>query len=155
MQSQGISSHDIDEFSWYTLASASEGLRMFILSFPFNIFSSCYIYPGSFPHIRYNCLLLAVDINSLAPGRFEYSFIKTIFKLILAFDGWSLSYGIVLRCMSLDLTVDKSTLVQVMAWCRQATSHHLSQCWPRSLLPCSVTRPQWYQNSKRQIWYKR
>ena len=34
--------------------------------------------------------------------------------------------------MPLDLT-DKSTLVQVMAWCRQATSHCLSQCWPRSI----------------------
>ena len=45
--------------------------------------------------------------------------------------------------MSLDLTYDKSTLVQVMAWCRQATSHYLSQCWPRSLTPYGVTRPQW------------
>ena len=26
---------------------------------------------------------------------------------------------------------DKSTLVQVMTWCCQAKSHHLSQCWPR------------------------
>ena len=25
------------------------------------------------------------------------------------------------------------TLVQVMAWCRQATSHYLSHCWPRSM----------------------
>ena len=25
---------------------------------------------------------------------------------------------------------DKSTWVQVMAWCHQATSHYLSQCWP-------------------------
>ena len=33
--------------------------------------------------------------------------------------------------MPLYLTDDKSTLVQVMAWCRQATSHYLSQCWPR------------------------
>ena len=32
--------------------------------------------------------------------------------------------------MPWDLTEDKSTLVQVMAWCRQATSHYLSQCWP-------------------------
>ena len=31
-----------------------------------------------------------------------------------------------------DLTDDKSTLVQVMAWCHQATSHYLNQCWPRS-----------------------
>ena len=35
----------------------------------------------------------------------------------------------------------QSTLVQVMAWCRQATSHYLSQCWPRSLSPYGVTRP--------------
>ena len=44
--------------------------------------------------------------------------------------------------MSLDLTDDKSTLVQVMAWCHQATSHYLSQCWPRSL-SYGITRPQW------------
>ena len=43
----------------------------------------------------------------------------------------------------LDFADDQSTLVQVMAWCRQATSHYLSQCWPRSLLPYGVTRPQW------------
>ena len=30
-----------------------------------------------------------------------------------------------------------------MAWCRQATSHYLSQCWPRSLAPYGVTKPQW------------
>ena len=30
-----------------------------------------------------------------------------------------------------------------MAWCRQATSHYLNQCWPRSLPPYGVTRPQW------------
>ena len=27
----------------------------------------------------------------------------------------------------------KFTLAQIMAWCRQATSHYLNQCWPRSL----------------------
>ena len=56
--------------------------------------------------------------------------------------GWGISYEIALRWMPLDLT-DKSTLVQVMAWCRQETSHYLSQCWPRSMLPNGVTRPQW------------
>ena len=45
--------------------------------------------------------------------------------------------------MSQDLTDDKSTLVQVMAWCRQATSHHLNQWWPRSLSPYGVARIQW------------
>ena len=58
-------------------------------------------------------------------------------------DGWSVSCKIALIRMPLDLTDVKSTLVQVMAWYRQATSHYLSQCWPRSLLPYGVTRPQW------------
>ena len=31
---------------------------------------------------------------------------------------------------------------KAMAWCRQAISHYLSQCWPRSLAPYSVTRRQ-------------
>ena len=43
----------------------------------------------------------------------------------------------------MDFTDGKSTLVQVMAWCRQATSHYLSQCWLRSLSPYGVIRPQW------------
>ena len=30
-----------------------------------------------------------------------------------------------------------------MAGCCQATSHYLSQCWPRSMSPYGVTRPQW------------
>ena len=49
------------------------------------------------------------------------------------FDGWGISSK-----MSLDLTDGKSTMVQVMAWCRQATSHYLSQCWPRSVSPYQV-----------------
>ena len=49
--------------------------------------------------------------------------------------------------MPLDLTDDKSTLVQVMAWCFQSPSHYLSQCWPRSLSPYGVTRPQWVKTA--------
>ena len=37
----------------------------------------------------------------------------------------------------------QSTLVHVMAWCRQATSHYISQYWSRSMLPYGITRPQW------------
>ena len=81
--------------------------------------------------------------NSLAPGRFQINFRQVIFKLTLVNGGWGISYEISLRWMPLCLIVDKSTLVQVMAWCRQATSHYLSQCWPRSMLPNGVTRPQW------------
>ena len=58
-----------------------------------------------------------------------------IFKLISGTDGWDISCKIALRWMPLDLTDDKSTLVQVMTWCRQATSHYLSRCWPRFMSP--------------------
>ena len=54
--------------------------------------------------------------------------------------------------MPLDLTDDKSTLVQVMAWCRQATSHYLSQFWPRFMSPYGVTRPQWVNNLTQYIF---
>ena len=66
-----------------------------------------------------------------------------IFKLFSAIDGWGISCQIALRQMTLDLTYDKSTLVQVMAWCCQAPNHYLSQCWPRYLSPYGVPRLQW------------
>ena len=80
--------------------------------------------------------------NSLAPGKFEWNFRHVIFKQILVIDGWGICRAIALIWMSLDFTDDQSTLVQVMAWCRQATSHYLSQCWPRSFSPYGVTRAQ-------------
>ena len=82
------------------------------------------------------------NFNSLAPGRFQFIFRKVIFKLILENGGCDISSKITLRWTSLDLSDNKSTLDQVMAWCRQATSHYLNQCWPRSLPPYGVTRPQ-------------
>ena len=76
-------------------------------------------------------------------GDFKEIFRKVIFMLILVIDGWSISCKIVLKWMPMDFDDAKSTLVQVMAWCRQATSHYLSQCWPRSLSTYGVNRPQW------------
>ena len=72
-----------------------------------------------------------------------------IFKQISVIDDWGISCEIVLIWMSLDYTGDQSTLVQVMAWCHRATSHYLSQCWPRSLSPYDVIRPQWVNPSRR------
>ena len=83
-------------------------------------------------------------VNSLAPGKLEWHFRYLIFQIISVLDDLGIFCEIALRWMSLDLSDDKSTLVQVMAWCRQATSHYyLSQWWPRSLSPYCVTRPQW------------
>ena len=84
-----------------------------------------------------------IAFNSLAPGRFEWNFRWFIFKVISVVDSWGIDCEIALRWMSLDLTDDKSTLVQVMAWRHQATSHYLNQYWLRYLTPYGVTRPQW------------
>ena len=51
-----------------------------------------------------------------------------------------------------DLIEDKSTLVQVMAWCHQAPSHYLSQCWPRSMSPYGITRSQWVKVTLTTNW---
>ena len=71
-------------------------------------------------------------------GKFEWDFLYVIFIQILVIDGWGISCEIALIGVSLDFTDDQSILVQVMAWCCQATSHCLSQCLPRLLLPLSV-----------------
>ena len=65
-----------------------------------------------------------------------------IYKLNEVIDGLSISCEIAIRWISLDLTDGKSAFVQVMAWCYQTTSHHLSQSWPSSLLPYGTTRGQ-------------
>ena len=58
---------------------------------------------------------------------------------MLVIDDWDMYCEMPSGKMPLDLTDDKSTLVQVMARCRQATSHHLKQCWLN--LPRHMTSP--------------
>ena len=48
-------------------------------------------------------------------------------KFVLLIGIYRSSYDQAPRWLPHDLTDDKSTLVEVMAWCRQATSHCLSQ----------------------------
>ena len=88
-------------------------------------------------------VITTASVNSLAPGRFQFNLRLVIFKLTLVNGGWGISCKIAHRWLSLDLTDDKSTLVQVMTWCRQAKCHYLNQCWLRSMSPNGVTRPQW------------
>ena len=92
-------------------------------------------------HVRHR-LFLANLVNIVAADD------SVIFKWILVIDGWGISCEIALIWMSLDFTADQSTLVQVMARCRQATSHYLSQCWRRSLSPYGITRPEWVKKHK-------
>ena len=82
-------------------------------------------------------------VNSLAPGRPRCHFKTAIFNLVLLIGIFTSSGDNAMRWIPRDLTDDKSTLVQVMACCCQATSHYLSQCWPSSMSPYGVIRPQW------------
>ena len=75
------------------------------------------------------------SINSLAPKIFKWNLKWIIFNIIVAIDGWGISFEIALRRLTLDLADDKSTLVQVTAWCRKATSCYLSQCGSSSMMP--------------------
>ena len=64
----------------------------------------------------------------------------------------SIFYEIALRWMPQGLTDDQSTIVQVMAWCRQATSHYMKQRWPRSMSSYGVSRPQWVNSPFQWDW---
>ena len=87
----------------------------------------------------------SVFFNSLAPGRPGCHFKTAIFSLVLLIGFFRFSNDSAPGWMQWDLKDDKSTLLQVMACCRQATSHYLKQWWPSSTPPCSVTRPQWIE----------
>ena len=97
---------------------------------------------GQLQAIEENREMVSV-FNPLAPGRPRCHFKTAIFNLILLIGIFTSTKYNALRWMPWDLTYDNSTLVQVMAWCRQATSHYLSQCWPSSMSPYGVTKPQW------------
>ena len=90
----------------------------------------------SWPNLDSCCSLIG-------PWEIWLTFQISNFNQILVIDGWGISYEVVLKWLPLDIPNDKSTLVQVMAWCLQATSHYLSHCWPCSMLPYGITRPHW------------
>ena len=60
-------------------------------------------------------------------GNFKWNLRHIIFKQILVIHSWGIFHEIALAWMSLDVTDDQATFAQVMAWCRQATSHYLGQ----------------------------
>ena len=62
----------------------------------------------------------------LASGKFKWNLRLVISELTSVVDSWGSSCKIALRWMSLDLTDDKSALVQVMAWCSQAGSYSIT-----------------------------
>ena len=73
-------------------------------------------------------------VNSLTPRRYGSNFGSKIFQLNIQSLG--ICCDIALRSTLQNLTNEKLSLVQVMAWCHQATSHHLSQCLPTTTCVC-------------------
>ena len=53
------------------------------------------------------------------------------------------AYEISIGWMPQDTFDDMPVLVQVMAWCHQATGHYQSQCWPRFISPRGVIMLKW------------
>ena len=86
-----------------------------------------------------------------APTTSEWSTILFPTEVRLILETWKLSFRIKhleqfhLEIIWLNPTIDMSVLVQVMAWCRQATGLYLSQCWPKYLAPYGVTMWQWVE----------
>ena len=74
-------------------------------------------------------------INSMVPSRFD-AISESMFqmKFLWNFLVKFLSGG----CHWMGTFDDKSTLVQVMAWCHLATSHYLRRCWPKSQTPYAL-----------------
>ena len=85
------------------------------------------------------------NFTEILIGIHTFSFKKTHFKM--SFGKWqpsclglnvlrfmSTSCEITLRWIPQNTFDEKSALAQVMAWCHQATSYYLSQCWPRYII---------------------
>ena len=66
-----------------------------------------------------------------------------VFKLTLGIGSLKNSDKVVLIWITLDFFDDKSTLVEVMAWCLMAPSHYLNRCWSSSIMPYDVIIGQW------------
>ena len=76
-----------------------------------------------------------------------------IFKLIRYDDSLGTHCEITLMWIPQNLTNKKSTLVQVMAWCCQAPSHYLSQCWCRFMSTFGMNKLQWVHSFKQKGWH--
>ena len=89
---------------------------------------------SGYPTFRRN-----TDHSSLTPGRYGNDSKGTIFKFY-RISAWALAMNFLsVECYRISLMISQ----HLCRWYRQATSHYLSQCWPRSMSLCGVTRPQW------------
>ena len=105
--------------------------------------------------LTHTCVTRPQWVNSLALEKCDNNMKSIIFKLITQNDSLGTSWEIELSWVPQNLINEKSALVQVLAWCCQATSHYLSQCWPRYTPPYGIPRPQWVNSSPPSAVYMR
>ena len=79
------------------------------------------------------CWLLNRTHQLIGPWEIWMRFQKYNFHSCFTDGIFRFFHDIALRWMPWDLTDDESTLVHVMAWCCQATSHYLNPCWFSSM----------------------
>ena len=86
-------------------------------------------------------------VNPLWPRHNGWHFAEDLFECISFCE----NFHILISLQSL-FNDNKSTLVQVVAWCCQARSHYLNQCWPRSAISYSFPRPLWVEYPSTGLW---
>ena len=127
-------------------------MRKFQFKFHWNLFLGVWLtHWGRVTHICIGKLTIIGSDNGLSPGRRQAIIWTNAAILLIGPLGTNFSeilnetspYRIIswvpvviaFIWMPQNLTNEKSTLIQVMAWCRQAASQYLSQLWHRSLSP--------------------
>ena len=73
-------------------------------------------------------------LKILAPGKCVCYFKCVNLKHISVMVFLSISSEVAFKGMPWNRISDRSTLVQIMAWCHHATGHYMNQCWLRSMM---------------------
>ena len=71
-----------------------------------------------------------------------FAILKCISERMLPIKFLNTFYKITLWWMQQNMLDGDPTCIQVMAWCCLATNYYLSQCWPWSISPYGISRPQ-------------
>ena len=69
----------------------------------------------------------------------EVKFSNSLYGMIY----WTFALKLAWRWIPQNLINKESTLIQVMTWCHQTTSHYLSHCWLWSMSSYGVTSAHW------------
>ena len=88
-------------------------------------------------------------LNSLVPRLPECDFENAIFNIVSVTRIFKSYHQNALRWLQRGHTDDKSTLAQVITWCRQGTAHYLSRRWRRFMSSYGIIMPKWMNELQR------